>query len=227
MTASEALGRLRALRAPVVTTADVATLLDLTVTAASHTMRRLAAAGLVIPLRKGSWVLAEHPDPLTLVEYVTAPYPGYVSLQSALYLHGMIEQIPSSTYVVTLGRNALVHTPVGTFSIHHVQPALFGGAEASPSTGVRLATPEKALVDHLYLAPTRSRLFAALPELELPPTFDVRTAKRWVGRITDERRRTFVAGQLERLVGRIKQRRAARHPNANRSATSPRRPRTR
>jgi hypothetical protein len=94
MNASEALGRLRALRAPVITTADAATALKLRTDAASQTLRRLAAAGLVFRVRKGLWALGALPDPASLSEYVTAPYPAYVSLQSALFLRGMIEQVP-------------------------------------------------------------------------------------------------------------------------------------
>ena len=43
--------------------------------------------------------------------------------------------------------------------------------EVHPMLGVKIASPEKALLDALYLRPARSRLFRALPELELPRTF--------------------------------------------------------
>lgn len=201
MNAREALGRLRALRVTAVTTADTATLLSISMEAASHTLRRLGASGLVTPVRKGLWAIADRPDPLTLAEHVTAPYPSYVSLQSALYLHGMIDQIPAVTYLVSLARSARVRTGVGTFSIHHVRPELFGGAERDPSSGVRIASGEKALVDYLYLSPTRTRLFAALPELELPKGFDTREARRWAARIPSGRLRTIVDRQLERILG--------------------------
>jgi hypothetical protein len=42
MNSREALGRLRALRVPVVTTSDAATVLGLSIEAASQTLRRLA-----------------------------------------------------------------------------------------------------------------------------------------------------------------------------------------
>jgi predicted transcriptional regulator of viral defense system len=200
MNARDALGRLRALRVPAVTTADAAALLGISVEAASHTLRRLGASGLVTPVRKGLWAIADRPNPLTLAEHVTAPYPSYVSLQSALYLHGMIDQIPAVTYLVSLARSARVRTGVGTFSIHHVRPELFGGAERDPSSGVRIASREKALVDYLYLSPTKTRLFAALPELELPKSFDTRAARRWVARIPAGRLRTIVERELERVL---------------------------
>jgi predicted transcriptional regulator of viral defense system len=39
-----------------------------------------------------------------LPERISAPYPACVSLQSALFHHGLIEQLPAALYVVTLAR---------------------------------------------------------------------------------------------------------------------------
>ncbi|MFL5434124.1 MAG: type IV toxin-antitoxin system AbiEi family antitoxin domain-containing protein, partial [Myxococcales bacterium] len=114
MNASEALGRLKSLRVPAATTADAAAVLGLSGTATTHMLRRLTRSGLVTPVRRGVWALAERPDRLVLAEYVTAPYPAYLSLQTALYQHGMIEQIPSMTYVVSLARSGRVDTTLGT-----------------------------------------------------------------------------------------------------------------
>jgi len=50
MNASEALGRLKSLRVPAATTADVAAVLGLSSTATSHMLKRLGHAGLVTPL---------------------------------------------------------------------------------------------------------------------------------------------------------------------------------
>src|SRR6267142_823583 len=47
-------------------------------------MRRLARTGLVRPVRRGIWALGDRPDPLVLGDYITAPYPSYVSLQTSL-----------------------------------------------------------------------------------------------------------------------------------------------
>jgi len=202
MNASEALGRLKRLRVPAATTADAAAVLGVSGEAASHTLRRLAGSGLVTPIRKGLWALADRPDPLALAEYVTAPYPSYVSLQTALYQHGMIEQIPSMIFLVSLARSARVETGLGTYSVHHVQPAFFDGFEPLPDSSIKLARPEKALVDFLYLSPTRGRLFTAVPELELPRGFRRRVAREWVGRIPSQRLRTIVARRLDEVLAR-------------------------
>lgn len=201
MRAVDVLGRLRALRVPAFTTSDAAAAVGLSIEATSHALGRLGMAGLVTPVRKGLWTTRESPDPLTLADYMTAPHPSYVSLQSALHLHGMIEQIPNVTYLVSLGRTAQVRSRAGIFSVHHVGPQLFGGATLDHGTGVRLASPEKALVDFLYLSPARSRLFARLPELELPAGFNRLEARHWAGRIPTARVRTIVARELDRLLG--------------------------
>ena len=200
MNARDAFGRLQRLRVPAVTTGDAAAVFGVSIEAASHTLRRLASSGLVTPVRKGLWALGAAPDPLTLGEYVTAPYPSYVSLQTALYQHGVIAQIPSMIYLVSLGRAARIETTLGTYSVHHVQPEIFGGFELRAKSGLKLAVPEKALIDFLYLSPTRGQLFAALPELELPRGFRPSLARQWVRRIPSRRLRTMVEQKLGRVL---------------------------
>lgn len=80
------------------------------------------------------------------------------------------------------------------------QPTLFFGFEDHGDAGGRLATPEKALVDFLYLTPARSKLFRALPELEWPKRFRAGVARDMVRRIEPARRRALVAAKLEGLL---------------------------
>jgi predicted transcriptional regulator of viral defense system len=139
-------------------------------------------------------------DPYRLPEFLTAPLESYVSLHTSLYLHGMIEQIPSVIYAVSLARTQRVATQVAAFSIHHVAPEVFGGFEETAS-GVKLASPEKALFDFAYLSAGRSRLFTALPELELPRRFRSAELKRWLARIPAERSRTITQRKLDEFLG--------------------------
>lgn len=206
MNAAQALGRLRALGKPVVTTDDVVVALRMRRAATSRLLGRLADAGLVLKVRHGLWSLEPRIDPLLLPESLTSPYPAYVSLQTALYLHGMISQVPEVIYVASLAPTRRVRTTLGTFSVHRLAPTFFGGFDTTQS-GVRLAKPEKALLDALYLIPARSRLFAHLPEVELPPQFDIRAAKSWVRRIPEGPRRTMVSNRLEAFLARQPHRR--------------------
>lgn len=199
MTLVRALSALASMETPVFHTSDAAVRLGLAAAHASTVLARLAASRHIIRLRRGVWAFADRVDPLALPEHLTFPLPSYVSLQSALYLHGLISQIPQVTYAVSLARTRRFTTPVGTVSIHHVDPAFFFGFEDA-GRGGRLATPEKALVDFLYLGPARSRLFRALPELTLPRRFSLRVARGFVHRIRSRRRRALVSRALEHLV---------------------------
>ncbi|GAC1352974.1 MAG: hypothetical protein NVSMB1_21410 [Polyangiales bacterium] len=212
MKATEAYARLREWGTPVISTADTAAALGQSVDAANKFLNRLSDASLIVPVFRGLWGIATPLDPLLLPEHLTAPYPSYVSLQSALHLHGMIEQIPAVTYVVSLDRTRRLTTRLGTYSIHRVSPEFFGGFEQL-SSGVKLATPEKALLDLLYLSATRTRLFAALPELVLPPTFDRKVTAHWIARIGSASLRTMVRDRLQSILitNVARRRRAKKH----------------
>jgi predicted transcriptional regulator of viral defense system len=196
----DVLGALESLDASAFTTRDAASRLGVPNGHASVSLARLRAAGRVVRLRHGVWALPNRVDALALPECLTAPFPAYVSLQSALYLHGMVSQVPAVTYAVTLARTRRFVTPLGTVSLHHVRPTFFFGYEDAGRSGGRLATPEKALVDFLYLAPARSGLFRALPEVEWPRTFRASVARSMVNRIELAGRRTAVARSLEELL---------------------------
>jgi predicted transcriptional regulator of viral defense system len=218
MNAAAALARLRALGKPVITTGDAALALGAERTAATHTLRRLSTAGVLPRIRHGLWAVDPNLDPLLLPEYLTAPFPSYVSLQSALFFHGMVSQIPTVIYVASLAQTRTVRTALGTYSIHRLAPRFFGGYETVPPTGVHLATPEKALLDTLYLAPARSRLFAHLPEIELPDRFDRGRLRHWIRRIPPGPRRRSIEHKLEAVLlasGRARQRRRRRRPSAS------------
>jgi len=200
MNGAEALAILRRLGVPALDTADAAAALGLSTAAASQTLARLARAGLIRSVRHGTWWLEDRLDRLLLPEYLTAPLPSYVSLQTALHRRGLIEQIPEVIYVVSLARSARLRTKLGTFSIHHVAPEVFGGYEETEH-GVKLATAEKALFDFAYLSSGRTRLFTRLPELEVPRGFRRKELSRWLAKIPSVRSRTLTERKLDALLG--------------------------
>ena len=194
-----ALQQLRAVGAPVLESRDVSAILNVTASNATTILRRLAAAGLVTPLSWGRWLIDERIDPYALPELISAPWPSYVSLQSALFLHGLIEQIPSVVYAVTLGRTRQVRTPLATLSYHRLPPALFDGFELSGAYAAKVATPEKALFDLFYLTPARSRLFAALPEVTLPRRFRWSVLEDALAKVPSRARQACIARRMENL----------------------------
>ena len=195
MNATEAFARLSRLGVSALRTSDAAAALELSGPAASVTLSRLSRAGLIRRVRSGTWWVGEGLEPLRLPELLTAPMPSYDSLLSALSIHGMFEQLPQLTYAVSLARSQRITTSVGVISVHHLDPGLFGGFVTLPS-GVKLASPEKALFDLAYLSGGRSRRFASLPELELPRSFRRREVWRWLRRIPSARATTMTSRRL-------------------------------
>lgn len=196
----DALSRLQQLDQPTVETGDAAVLLGLERAHASKILARLAEAGQLVVLRRGVWAFTGRLDLLAAPERLTAPQPAYVSLQSALYYHGMISQIPASVYAVSLARTRRYATPLGVVSIHHIDADFFFGYETLGEKGIRIARPEKALLDVFYLAPARSRLFCKLPEVERSPGFDVREAERMIAHIPSSARRNMVADHFHQWL---------------------------
>ncbi|MGB7295870.1 MAG: hypothetical protein WBC70_09810, partial [Candidatus Aminicenantales bacterium] len=108
---------------PVFQTSDAAAYLGIRNAHASKLMARLATSEHLTQLGRGLWGFKDRVNPFALPEYLTAPYPSYVSLQSALYYHGMISQIPSVIYAVSIARTHTYTTALGTVSVHHIDPS--------------------------------------------------------------------------------------------------------
>jgi predicted transcriptional regulator of viral defense system len=198
MNQTEALHKIQQLGVPSFETRDVSALLRVTPANASVLLSRLATRNFIRRLTRGRWMIGAQPNREHLAEQLASPAPAYVSLQSAFFRHGMIEQVPDVLYAVTLGRARRVKTPSGTVSLHRMPPALFGGYEITDD-GAKVATPEKALFDVVYLSPTRSRLFVSLPELELPKSFRWAEVNGWAKKIAGKSRRTFVEQKIKSI----------------------------
>ena len=82
--------------------------------------------------------------------------PSYISLHSALSFYGMIpEEVVQITSVTTL-KTATFQNDFGTFHYQNVKEPLYFGYEIKTlqnGRGILFATPEKALLDLLYLNP--------------------------------------------------------------------------
>lgn len=122
-------------------------------------LSRWVKDGRLLQLRRGWYALAEpfrkvQPHPFLLANRLKKA--SYVSLQSALAEHGLIpEHVPVVTSVTT-GRPEEVRTPLGTFLYSHIRPSWFHGyvrRELSEGQIAFVATPEKALLDLVYLTP--------------------------------------------------------------------------
>jgi predicted transcriptional regulator of viral defense system len=122
-------------------------------------LARWVKGGKLIRLRRGIYMLANPyrkvpPHPFLLANRLKKA--SYVSLQSALSHYGMIpESVPVITSVTT-GRPETLTTPAGTFLFQHIRNSLFNGyrqVEVGPNQPAFLASPEKSLLDLIYLTP--------------------------------------------------------------------------
>lgn len=198
MSASADLASLRAMGRPLITTRDAAVRLGRTASAASHLLRRLADAGVIRPVRRGLWAIEPDVDPMQLVPWVTAPYPSYISLWSALHAHGMLSQIPREIHAVSVGRPRRVDTSLGVLVVHQIAPEVFGGYETSDD-GVALATAGKAVFDLAYLSATHGRRFRHLPEVSLGRGYRSRDTRAWVAKIPSARLRAITRDRIEMI----------------------------
>jgi predicted transcriptional regulator of viral defense system len=200
MTAVEVLGLLKKFDVPLIETRDVAEILRISKDSAAKYLEGLRHRNFVEKISRGKWIVKDAKfDPLQVAEFITAPRETYISLHTALFYHGMIEQIPSRTYAVTIDRSKVVVTPLGTFSFHHCNPEFFVGYNFIKPY-LKLATPEKALVDYFYFGPSKTRQFSKLPELEIPKTFSWKKARDFCQMIPSIRTRTLVKMKINDLL---------------------------
>jgi len=120
---------------------------------------RWVKSGKLIKLRRRLYVLSTqyqktNPHPFLIANRIKRA--SYVSLQSALEYHGLIpEYVPSITSICT-GRPEEVFTPLGSFIFRHIKKDLFSTyqlIDLGEGQSAFVATPEKALLDLLYLTP--------------------------------------------------------------------------
>jgi predicted transcriptional regulator of viral defense system len=182
------------------TTREVSSLLKVGESAAYYFLSQLVKDGLLVRVKRGLWGIVNRLTPYALPEYLTSPYPSYISLWTAMHHHGMVTQIPRIIYVVSVDRPKRITTALGTFQVHKISPELFGGFELK--NGGKVATAEKSLFDTVYILGIWRKRTVRLPELELPEEFDTRKLQEWVERIPERRLRSVTAHHLERVLPR-------------------------
>ncbi len=135
-------------------------------------LSRWTEAGRLLQLRRGLYALGSpfqkvHPHPFVVANRLV---PGsYVSLQAALAHFALIPEFVPVTTSLTVGRPGRWDTPLGSYEFRHLQEELFRGFRRTLLAGGQeawVATPEKALLDLVYLEP-QGHSMAYLTELRL------------------------------------------------------------
>jgi len=116
-------------------------------------------AGKVIQLRRGLYTLArshhsEHPHSYVIANHMVKA--SYISLHTVLSHYDLIPEHVAVVTSITTGRPGTWQNLYGHFSYQHIQSDLFFGFEYRQVTQTQwayMATPEKALLDLIYLTP--------------------------------------------------------------------------
>lgn len=123
-----------------------------------NNLTRWCRKGMLVKLRNQHYAFTEYRQVPDFSRYVANRIymPSYISLHSAFSFYGMIpEEVVQFTSVTTL-KTAKFENAFGTFHYHNVKsPLYFGYGMKKLQNGrcMLMATPEKALLDFLYLYP--------------------------------------------------------------------------
>lgn len=123
-----------------------------------NNLTRWCRKGLLVKLRNEHYAFPEYRQASGFSRYVANRIytPSYISLHSALSFYGMIpEEVVQLTSVTTL-KTARFDNAFGTFHYQNVKESLYFGYKIvtmADGKGIVIATPEKALLDLLYLNP--------------------------------------------------------------------------
>ena len=121
-----------------------------------HNLRYWESTGYIVKLRKEMYAFTECKSIPDFHRYIANRIyrPSYISLHTALSYYGMIpEAVVQITSVTSLKTNRFVNS-FGDFSYSSVRPELMFGYEPKlmgDGRAILFATPEKALLDLLYL----------------------------------------------------------------------------
>lgn len=85
----------------------------------------------------------------------TIKKPSYISLESALYHYGFIDQIPETLTLVTTGKSGTIACQGKILEYAHINPKLYFGYEIVKNAFI--GKKEKTLLDEIYLMSLKKR----------------------------------------------------------------------
>lgn len=160
-----------------------------------NNLGRWTKKGYLIKLRNGFYSFTEYLGKADFAWYIANRIysPSYISLHTALAFYGLIpESVVQITSVTSLKTSSFTNS-FGTYSYKTVRPGLMFGYDAKPLADGRtllFATPEKALVDLLYLYPFYQK----------PDDFEELRLDRHF--LQEELNQEFISGYLLRISNR-------------------------
>jgi len=114
--------------------------------------------GQIVNLRQGWYAFSDYLHQTDYARFFAGQIyaPSYISLHTALNFYGIIPEAVVEITSVTTQKTTRFSNAFATYSYQSVKPALFFGYEAKKMQDGKtymMATPEKALIDLLYLYP--------------------------------------------------------------------------
>ena len=120
-------------------------------------LNRWASKGLLVKLRRGIYILNENDRRITASRAYIANQlynPSYVSLEYALGFYGLIPERVYDVTSITTKKTLNIKNSLGSFAYSHLKQKAYRGFHAlKDESGFSffLATPEKAILDFIYL----------------------------------------------------------------------------
>jgi predicted transcriptional regulator of viral defense system len=123
-----------------------------------NNLTRWTKKGYLIRLRQGYFAFSEYKSKPDFARYFANRIyrPSYISLHTALAFYGMIPEAVVQITSVTPLKTASFNNDFAEYSYKSVKENLMFGYDLKPMAGnrsIQFATPEKALLDLLYLYP--------------------------------------------------------------------------
>jgi predicted transcriptional regulator of viral defense system len=132
-------------------TADIACEFNVSLEAAAQTLKRLSGAEVIPKLSRGVYWNPFYPPENSFCLHQVIAVDSYISLQTALWMHGIIEQKP---YLITsirwAGKSFECTNEYGWYRFTRFPERLIFGYYNYTEKMIWVAEPEKALLDYFY-----------------------------------------------------------------------------
>jgi predicted transcriptional regulator of viral defense system len=188
-------------------TRDFALVNSLSISAATEQLKRLEKKNIIVRLVRGVWANHKHPyfNSSSAIPYLTKDR-VYISFLTALSRYGVVSQIPQIIQVATTGKSKILKTKIADYEFIQLGSGMFrDGIQWSDEIDTRsrlvfqIASPEKALLDCLYLATRKAKRFKSLPELDLS-LVDIKKMKSLLELCVDDIR---IKAAVEKIFGAV------------------------
>ena len=126
--------------------------------------------GYIAKLKNGIYVVLDKKNKIKKEHIAYRLYePSYISLEWALSLYGLIPEMVFNVTSVTTKTTRTYNNKLGLFIYRHIKKTLFIGYKKidSEDQPYLIATPEKALIDYIYLNSSKINNESELEELRL------------------------------------------------------------